>query len=104
MARITLPVAQTQEQAAGSGQQEAAAKVPADQLDSLVAPIALYPDPMFAQVLAAFPYPLEIIQQWLEKNKTLKDKAKSRHSVGARCSPRSQFSSAHLEVFPCSWR
>ena len=63
MARITLPVAQTQEQAAGSGQQEAAAKVPADQLDSLVAPIALYPDPMFAQVLAASPYPLEIVQQ-----------------------------------------
>ena len=30
-----------------------AAKIPPDQLDSLVAPIALYPDPMLAQVLAA---------------------------------------------------
>ena len=52
-------------------------KIPADQLDSLVAPIALYPDPMLAQVLAASTYPLEIIQlqQWLEKNPTLKDKA-----------------------------
>src|SRR5271155_3801158 len=53
------------------------AKIPADQLDSLVAPIALYPDPMLAQVLAASTYPLEIVQlqQWLEKNGTLKDKA-----------------------------
>ena len=54
-----------------------AVKVSPDQLDSLVAPIALYPDPLLAQTLAASTYPLEIIQlqQWLEKNKTLKDKA-----------------------------
>src|SRR5438477_5665459 len=54
-----------------------APKIPNDQLDSLVAPIALYPDPMLAQTLAASTYPLEIIQlkQWLEKNKGLKDKA-----------------------------
>jgi hypothetical protein len=55
---------------------EEAPKIPDDQLDSLVAPIALYPDPLLAQVLAASTYPLEIIQlqQWLEKNKNLKDK------------------------------
>jgi hypothetical protein len=49
----------------------------ADELNSLVAPIALYPDPLLAQVLAASTYPLEIIQlqQWLEKHKNLKDKA-----------------------------
>lgn len=48
-----------------------------EQLDSLVAPIALYPDPVLAQALAASTYPLEIIQlqQWLTKNPTLKDKA-----------------------------
>jgi hypothetical protein len=48
-----------------------------DQLDSLVAPIALYPDPLLAQVLAASTYPLEIIQlqQWLTRNKDLKDQA-----------------------------
>jgi hypothetical protein len=62
-------------------QQEAApaeaAKIPNDQLDSLVAPIALYPDPLLSQTLVASTYPLEIIQlqQWLEKNKGLKDKA-----------------------------
>jgi Protein of unknown function (DUF3300) len=52
-------------------------KIPADQLDSLVAPIALYPDPLLAQVLAASTYPLELIQlqQWLAKNQALKDKS-----------------------------
>ena len=51
--------------------------IPAEQLDSLVAPVALYPDPLLAQVLAASTYPLELMQlrQWLEKNSTLKDKA-----------------------------
>lgn len=51
-------------------------KLPADQLDSLVAPIALYPDTLLSQTLVASTYPLEIIQlqQWLERNKTLKDK------------------------------
>jgi len=57
--------------------QNQAAKIPPDQLDSLVAPIALYPDPMLAQTLAASTYPLEVIQlqQWLAKNPGLKDKA-----------------------------
>jgi hypothetical protein len=49
----------------------------ADELDSLVAPIALYPDPLLSQALVASTYPLEIVQlqQWLEQNKNLKDKA-----------------------------
>ena len=57
--------------------QAAAEKIPNDQLDSLVAPIALYPDPLLSQTLVASTYPLEIIQlqQWLEKNKSLKGKA-----------------------------
>ena len=46
-------------------------KLPPEQLDSLVAPLALFPDPLLAQTLAASTYPLEIIllQRWLEKNK-----------------------------------
>jgi hypothetical protein len=54
-----------------------ATPIPADQLDALVAPIALYPDPLLAQVLAASTYPLELLQlhQWLAKNPGLKDKA-----------------------------
>ena len=53
------------------------APIPAQQLDSLVAPIALYPDPLLAQVLAASTYPLELIQlaQWLTRNSGLKGKA-----------------------------
>jgi len=55
----------------------AEAKLPAEQLDSLVAPIALYPDALLAQTLVASTYPLEIVQlqQWLVKNKELKDQA-----------------------------
>jgi hypothetical protein len=66
------PVAQQ-----ASAPDEQAPKIPNDQLDSLVAPIALYPDPLLAQVLAASTYPLEIIQlqQFLQKHKDLKDKA-----------------------------
>jgi hypothetical protein len=41
-----------------------------DQLDDLVAPIALYPDPLLSQVLVAATYPLEVVQafQWMQKN------------------------------------
>jgi hypothetical protein len=41
-----------------------------DQLDDLVAPIALYPDPLLSQVLVAATYPLEVVQaiQWIERN------------------------------------
>src|SRR6476661_1942 len=65
---------QTQQPA---GPSAPAAKISNDQLDSLVAPIALYPDPLLGQMLVASTYPLEIVQlhQWLEQNKKLKDKA-----------------------------
>jgi len=66
-----------QEQQQQGSSQPAAEKLSAEQLDSLVAPIALYPDPLLSQTLVASTYPLEIIQlqQWLEKHKDLKDKA-----------------------------
>src|SRR5262249_44792526 len=53
--------------------QDEGVKIPAEQLDSLVAPIALYPDNLLSQTLVASTYPLEIIQlqQWLEKNPDL---------------------------------
>jgi len=53
---------------------EPSAKLSADELDSLVAPIALYPDPLIAQCLVASTYPIDIIaaQQWLAKNSSLK--------------------------------
>lgn len=44
------------------------------QLDALVAPIALYPDDLLAQVLMASTYPLEVVQadRWVSANKKLK--------------------------------
>ena len=41
---------------------------PLTSLESLVAPIALYPDPLLAEVLVASTYPLEVVQaaRWLE--------------------------------------
>ena len=71
-----VAVAQTPTPEASAPKEEAP-KIPNDQLDSLVSPIALYPDPLLAQTLAAATYPLEIIQlqQWLAKNPKLKDKA-----------------------------
>jgi hypothetical protein len=75
------PAAQTSTQTpaapAGAAAEKEAPKIPPEQLESLVAPIALYPDPLLAQVLVASTYPLELVQlqQWLAKHKDLKDKA-----------------------------
>jgi len=71
-----LMMAQVQSPAPVSGQQtpvQAQMLAPA-QLDDLVAPIALYPDPLLSQVLAASTYPLEVVeaQQWLQRNGNLK--------------------------------
>lgn len=46
-------------------------------METLVAPIALYPDSLLAQVLAAATYPLEVVQanRWAKSNKSLKSDA-----------------------------
>ena len=43
------------------------------ELEKLLAPIALYPDPLLAQMLPASAYPVQIVQaqRWLDKNKAL---------------------------------
>src|SRR5690348_8827223 len=48
-----------------------APKLSNEQLDALVAPVALYPDKLLAQVLVAATYPLELKQlaQWLPQHK-----------------------------------
>ena len=45
-----------------------------EQLEALVAPIALYPDELLANVLAASTYPLEVVQadRWLKARKSAK--------------------------------
>src|SRR5205809_404992 len=69
--------AQSQVMNTTTTEQEPAQKMPPEQLDSLVAPIALFSDPLLATTLAASTYPLEIIQlqQWMQRNKSLRDKA-----------------------------
>src|SRR6266542_1913966 len=46
----------------------------AEKLQQLVAPIALYPDELVAQILAASTYPTEIVEaeRWLQQNSSLK--------------------------------
>jgi Protein of unknown function (DUF3300) len=48
-----------------------------EQLDALVAPIALYPDTLLSQILIASTYPLEVVEaaRWAEANKSLKGDA-----------------------------
>jgi Protein of unknown function (DUF3300) len=45
-----------------------------EEVDALVAPIALYPDTLLAEMLMASTYPLEVVQaeRWVTKNKSLK--------------------------------
>ena len=61
----------------GQGAQPAAKSFSQEELDQLVAPVALYPDALLAQVLMASTYPLEIVEaeRWVKKNPGLKDKA-----------------------------
>jgi hypothetical protein len=74
---IALPASFAQAPAdASSGmpdQQQAAPLLSPDQLDNLVAPVALYPDPLLGQVMAASTYPLEIVEaaRWLQQNRGL---------------------------------
>ena len=58
-------------------QEQAPPPIPNDQLDSLVAPIALYPDPLLSQVLVASTHPLEVtqLQQWTAQHTDLKGDA-----------------------------
>src|SRR5262249_51936727 len=48
-----------------------------EEIEQLVAPIALYPDPLVSQILMASTYPLEVVQadRWAKANKTLKGDA-----------------------------
>jgi hypothetical protein len=77
-----------------------APSIPKEQLDSLVAPLALYPDGLLGQTLVASTYPLEIIQlqQWMDQNKNLKDKALADAVEKQHWDPSIQAMSAFPEV------
>src|SRR3982074_2726823 len=65
--------AATQPGAAVQG--EAIVQETPEQLQQLVAPIALYPDALVAQILAASTYPTEIVQadRWMQQHSDLKE-------------------------------
>src|SRR5262249_41519970 len=48
-----------------------------EEIDQLIAPIALYPDSLLSQVFMASTYPVEVVQadRWAKENKTLKGDA-----------------------------
>lgn len=63
-------------------------------LEALIAPIALYPDELLANVLAASTYPLEVVQadRFLKERKSLKGdalKTESTSKAGTTASRRS---------------
>src|SRR5215467_9248753 len=62
---------------ASSGGATDTAPTDATEIQALVAPIALYPDPLVAQVLAAatFPDQVAIADYWLQQNKELSGQA-----------------------------
>ena len=69
-------VAQSSPQPAASqpAASQSAAPLKPEQLEQLAAPVALYPDPLLAQVLMAATYPLEVVaaERWTTANKNLK--------------------------------
>ncbi|BCQ26304.1 DUF3300 domain-containing protein [Caballeronia sp. NK8] len=60
-----------------SATQPAAQQYPPEELEALVAPIALYPDSLLSQVLMASTYPLEIVHaaRWVRSNPNVKGDA-----------------------------
>jgi hypothetical protein len=76
LSALTLPVADVLQVSAQSGTKPAApaAAGTADELDRLMAPVALYPDQLLAQMLlcAANPGKLQALNEWLASQQTLK--------------------------------
>ena len=72
---MSLPGAPADQGPADSSQQAGYLKMP--QLESLVAPIALYPDALLSQMLLASTYPLEVAEAtlWLRNNAKLSGQA-----------------------------
>ncbi|MGB7007049.1 MAG: DUF3300 domain-containing protein, partial [Pseudolabrys sp.] len=70
----SLPVSAQDQQDQQQPQQQPLTQ---QELAQLVAPIALYPDALLAQVLTASTYPLEVVMaaRWSEKNPDLKGAA-----------------------------
>ena len=69
-----------------------------NQLDNLVAPLALYPDPLVSQILVAATYPLEVVEayQWVQRNPGLSGSALTQAAAAQNWDPSVQA----LVMFP----
>jgi hypothetical protein len=74
MSLAVPPGLMAQEAKEEAAKQEGAPAFRPEEIDQLMAPIALYPDSLLAQVLVASTYPLEIVQagRFVQQNKELK--------------------------------
>lgn len=75
-AALTQPVARAAEQPPGASQPDAGDQ-PAfkqEELDQILAPIALYPDSLLSQIFMASTYPLEVVEadRWAKAHKDMK--------------------------------
>jgi len=77
MAQSATPTQGASTQGAAPAHSTAEAPLRQEELEQLLAPIALYPDALLAQVLMASTYPLEIVQaaRWLKANPKVTGKA-----------------------------
>ena len=68
-----MPLVQSQEETAAAAKPPAQKQFTQAQLEQMVAPIALYPDSLLAQVLAASTYPVDVVAaaRWAKKNPNL---------------------------------
>ena len=76
----TFPVGASAQNASTSGTTEERGTLSPEELDGIVAPIALYPDALVAQILGAATFPYEIVDAtlWLKDNSQLKGEALAR--------------------------
>lgn len=73
---VPLPV-HAQDQQKDQAQQQDQQPLSQQEIEQLVAPIALYPDALLAQILTASTYPLEVVvaARWSEQNPNIKGTA-----------------------------
>src|SRR5437868_3462899 len=74
---LMLPVSVVAQNAPAASPAASGQTFKQEELDAILAPIALYPDSLLSQVLMASTYPLEVVEaaRWAEQNKGLKGDA-----------------------------
>lgn len=87
-------------QDAAAGEASAQAVFPQEKLDSLLAPIALYPDELLAQTLMASTYPLDVVEaaRFVKANRELKGDALDQEVLKKNWDPSVQSLTAFPQV------